>query len=473
MAGYPEEGSACAPEAKTAEEDDAATADAAESEGPADDLAELMDLIDSAEESGGDVEALTAVLRDIGRRIRATPNDRDLLTDFEGVTNICKALSEPPHSWKGEAMLMFCKIMPDVCRTSTVNRGSLRDEGFLPAAVELLRSAVADKDEEAAIAGCLALSATCTANDGNKKVVAQLLESTQTGKPGGMLLCLDALSCFSTSVTLQTEAICALRTIMTDDDPRKSDSEPSAAENREVALSDEGFPFLGIVAQNALDVADKCEKPNVRLLEQTLLLLREMARRQDYVKAMALDAKLLPRVQAALQVDDPRVVRASLAVLRAFCCSEEVRDEIGLLSDCAHQASLAVYKHIEVAVVCEQGFGLFGNLCMRKESNMAGKLNEGDKGVVALAQMAMKHHRSRADVARAVMQVMRNVATQDEAACVQIKEESTIFEDARGVVKEHEGESRWKSAVDIARQFLREFRADEGMLKKAVYNAYY
>jgi len=298
-------------EAKTGEEEDivdkeapveAALAGSPDSQSDAVDESELpdmMELIDAAEEQGDDVQGLANVLRNISRRIRLTPGDRDLLTDFEGITNICKALGGPSHEWRGEAMLVFCRIMPDVCRTSNVNRGTLRDEGFLVAAVELLRSAVAGGDEPATIAACVAISATCTANDGNKKVAAQLMESTPE-KPGAMLLCLDALGRFPASVQLQAEAICALRTLLTDDDSRKSSCDPSAVENREVALSDDGFPFLGIAVERALDVADANGKPPVRLLEQTLLLLREMARRQDFVKALALDSKLLPRVQAAL-----------------------------------------------------------------------------------------------------------------------------------------------------------------------------
>jgi len=433
-------------------------------------LPELMDLLDEVEEAGEDMENLVNVLRRIGRRIRATPGDRDLLTDFEGVSNICKSLAAPPHEWRGEAMLLFCKIMPDVCRSSNVNRGSLRDEGFLIGAVELLRLAVAEGEELTAIAACIALSATCTANDGNKKVAAQLGEST-TEKPGALPLCLSALTRFEDSAQLQTEAICALRTLFTDDDSRKSSSTPSAIDNREVALSDACFPYLGIAVERALDIADANEKPQLRLREQALLLLREMARRQESVKALACDAKLLPRVLTALKVDDPRVVRASLSVLRAFSMVEDVRDAIGLLSDGALDSMVAVSKHAATPVVCEQGFGLFNNLTMRK-SPIAAKLTCGEPSIVALAQQVMLLHPARPDVMRQVVHTMRNVATQEEAASLEIKE-SDIFEHVRKLVKEHEGESRWHAAVDISRQILREFRADEGMEKKAVYNRFY
>lgn len=472
-AGYP---SLRGDDAKIAEDEDMAdkeeSAVVAGSEDVAEeDLPELMELCDQVEEAGEDVDKLVSVLRNISRRIRASPGDRDMLTDFEGIANICKALGEAPYNWSGEAMLVCCKIMPDVCRSSNVNRGSLRDEGFLTGAVEYLREALAKEDESMALAACVALSSTCTANDGNKKVVAQLSESTAE-KPGGMMLCLETVGKFPNSAALQAEAICALRTLFTDDDSRKSETEPSAVENRDVALSDEGFPFLGIAVENAFSVVDASDDPQIRLLEQTLLLLREMARRKEFIEALALEAKLLPRVQAALKVDDARVVRASLAVLRSFVCVEDVRDELAMLSDGAAECILAVGKHIATAVVCEQGFGLFANLTMRK-SPIATKLNSVEgRGIVVLAQQVMNLHSSRPEVMRSVLQTMRSVATQDEAACVEIKESDT-FEQARKLVKDHEGDARWNAAVDIARQLLREYRADEGMEKKAVYNQFY
>jgi hypothetical protein len=435
-----------------------------------DGLPEILDLLDTAEEAGDDVAALADVLRKIGRRIRATPGDRDLLSDFEGITNICKALASPPHEWRGQAMLVFCRIMPDVCRSSNVNRGCLRDEGFLAAIIELLRSALADSDESSAIAACVAISATCTANDGNKKVAAQLAESI-AGKPGGLLLCLNALEHFPDSASLQTEAMCALRTLITDDDSRKSTSDPSAVENREVALSDNGFPLLGVAVERALDVAYANEKPHLRLLEQSFLLLREMARRHEFIQALAIDAKLLPRVQAAAELNDARVVRACISVLRAFCAVEEVRDEIGFSTDGAYKCILAVKRHISTPVVCGQGFGLFANLTMRK-SPIASKLNDGEPGIVSLAKQVILLHASRPDVMRSVVQTMRNAACQDEAISLEIKE-SDIFEEVRNFVKAHEGEARWHGAVDISRQFLREWRADAGMEKKAVYNTFY
>merc|ERR1712098_475620 len=99
-------------------------------------------------------------------------------------------------------------------------------------------------------------------------------------------------------------------------------------------------------------------------------------------------------------------------------------------------------------------------------------LNEGEKGIVTLAQQVFLRHAARPDVMRSVIHTMRNVASQDEAISQEIKE-LDIFDEVRKIVQQHEGDSRWHGAVDIARQFLREWRADEGMQKKAVYNAFY
>jgi len=238
-----------------------------------------------------------------------------------------------------------------------------------------------------------------------------------------------------------------------------------------VALSDEGFPFFGIAVERALDVADANEKPQLRLREQALLLLREIARGEEKIQALAFGAKLLSRVQALLETDDARVVRACLAVLRAFAFIEEARDELTLLSDGAQRCLLAVQKHLATPAVCEQGFGLFANLTMRK-SPVAAKLSSVDPGLVAIGSLVLHQHHDRPDVMRSAVHTLRNVAAHDEAASQEVKE-SDIFEKVRRLVQEHESDARWRAPVDIARQFLREFRADNGMEKAAQYNAYY
>lgn len=450
-----------------------------------DDLPEMLALIDAVEEAGADPPTLISVLKKIGRRIRTSPGDRDLLSDFEGISQICNALASPTHQWQGEAMLTFCRLMPDMCRTSTVNRGSLRDAGFVTAVVELLRSAVMAGDEASAIAACVAISALCTANDGNKQAVAQLwsdvsgedvVQATpapacRADKPGGMMLLLEVLGRFPASAAVQTEGLSALRALLTDDDKRKASCGPSAVENREAATSDAAFPFFGAAVERGLALADASERPLPRLREQALLLLREIARQPDHIRALALGANLLPCVQASVKAEDARVVRASLAVLRGFVVVEEVRDEVALSVDGAIPCIKAVWKHILVPAVCEQGFGLFANLTMRK-SPIAAKLNAQERGVIALGFMVLRQHRDRPDAMRSVLHTLRNVAIQDEASSKEVQE-CGIFEEARQLVKEHDGDTHWCGAVDIARQFLREFHADAGIEKAAKYNAYY
>jgi len=256
------------------------------------------------------------------------------------------------------------------------------------------------------------------------------------------------------------------------DDPRKADCEPAATHNREVLLSDAGFPFTGTAIDRAMKTLEASEKPLVKLQEQTLLLLREACRVREHIPVLAMDAKFLERVQPSLESDEARIVRAALAVLRSFAFMEEVRDELGLLSDGAQKCLKAIRKHIATPVVCEQGFGLLSNLTMQK-SPITAKLNEGEAPIVTLASEAILKHRQRPDVMRSVVHTVRNITIQEEALAKEVKTSTDIIEEVRSLVKAHEGEAKWAGAVDISRQFLREHRADVGMEKKAQYNAYY
>lgn len=406
-------------------------------------------------------------------------------------------------------MLAFCRIMPDVCRTSIVNRASLRDAGFIDAVVELLRAALIAEDEASATAAATAIGATCTANDGNKKAAAQLFfpdlkalaEAAQVAelakvpelakvveaekenqenqgtqelpeiKPGALCLLLDVLEKFPSTAALQTEAISALRTLIVDDDPRKPACTPSAVENREVILSEEIYPKMREAVQRALAVADAEGGPQIKLREQSMLLLRELARGQENIKDLAKPSvKLMPAVRAALQADNPRLVRAAMSVLRAFAFCEEVRIEISL-SDETRGYVQALRKHISVPVVCEQAFGLIANLAMRNPA-MAAFLNDGDHELVALGREVLSAHPDRPDVAKSVIQLLWSVARHDDKALAEVRALS-LFATLRKTAQEHKEEKRWQGAVETATQFLREFREDEGLQKKAVYNEFY
>ena len=433
-------------------------------------IPELLELIDEVEAASE--EELPGIMVKIGLRLKASPKDRDLLSDFEGINQISEVLSK--SDWRGEAMLAFCRIMPEVCRTSLVNRACLRETGVLTATVKMLKKALDVKDEETVLAGCIAISAMCTANDANKQVAAQvfeektLIDDSADEKPlhGAIFLLLDILEAFSESVHLQTEAMAALRSLVVDDDPRKSECMPSALENREVLLSEEIYPKVQAIVKSA----SKMTPQPMKLTEQTLLLLREIARGQERIQELAKPSQMMPYVRKALASSEARVVRAALAVLRAFAVSEDVRDELSLSCETKGYVQ-AVREHLGTPVVCEQGYGLLANLTLRNPA-MASFLNDTEHQVISLGQLVLEKHPERPDVAKSVIQLLWSVSRQNPKALAEVRE-AEIFVALRKMVGEHENEQRWHGAVEVARQFLREFREDEGVQKKPVYNEFY
>eukprot|EP00439_Symbiodinium_sp_Y106_P081124 s1339_g20.t1 len=330
-------------------------------------LPDLLELIEVAESSAEDVARFAEVLRQVGRRVKASPEDRDLLSDFEGISQICDALSKEPHQWQGEAMLAFCRTMPDVCQTSVVNRASLRDAGFLAACIRLLYSAACEKDEATAVAASTALAALCTASDANKQMAMvphQEPSSEKSGQHGVLRVLLDVLVMFPDSAQAQAESMAALRSLVVDDDTRKAEIAPSALENRELLLGDELYPEVKRVVQNACQLSQH-HPQIVKLGEQALLLLREIARGQDRIQEIAKPSnKLLAFVQKSMESSEPRIVRAAMAVLRAFALCEDVRDELSLSCETCRYVQ-AIQRHLAIPVVCEQGFGLLANLTLR------------------------------------------------------------------------------------------------------------
>lgn len=84
----------------------------------------------------------------------------------------------------------------------------------------------------------------------------------------------------------------------------------------------------------------------------------------------------------------------------------------------------------------------------------------------------MERHREKPGVVRSVIQTIRNVATQDDAAALEVKE-SGFLEDLERLVIERGEQAAWRNPIEISKQFLREFRADNGVRKGAVWNEYY
>mmetsp|Transcript_60804 Transcript_60804/g.156708 ORF Transcript_60804/g.156708 Transcript_60804/m.156708 type:complete len:498 (+) Transcript_60804:74-1567(+) len=449
---------------------------------------EMLDVIEKIEEAKGDVAALVSACAALGRRLRLSPNDRDLLSDFEGCSHLCEAMAAEPIAWKGEGVLAFCKVLPDICRCSAINRGALRDGGAVTAMVGLLRAAVTAGDEAGTVAACIGITALCTANDGNKKDAAALrgefnedeLVATDADyrtplfkapdQAGALDILLEALATFQESVPVQTHGCGALRTLLCDDDPRQASCVPSAVENRERAVNEDHFPAYRMAVERALHLPAS-GKALLRLQENGMLLLRELATRQDRIHTLVYQCKLLPMMEAALKDGDERVVRASLAVIRAFAFSDEMKEQLAVESKVAIQCVLAVRRHAKIAPIVEQGFGLFANLTMRKP-HIATRLNGTEFRVFAVGQMVLEHHKEKPSVVKSVLQTMRNVATQDDAAALEVKE-SDLLDEMLTLVRAHGQDGRWRSPVEIAKQFLREFRADDGIRKAAEWNEFY
>lgn len=476
---------------KAAEEEEAeavpAGAGAEEEEAEAPDM---MELIDQAEAAKEDPAALAAVLRAIGQRARQCEGDRETLTDFDGVAQICKALSEPPHQWRGPAMVAFCQAMPDVCKKSSINRGALRDEGAVDAVLEFLRCGTEEGDEAAATAASIALNALCTANDGNKKTAARLhgdfnedeLVKTKANDPrvplfkdadapGALELLPDAMRRFPASVMLQTHALSALRCLVSDDDTRQATCMPSAVENRDRMIDEKVFPEVRGLILQALALEDVAGQPLLRLREQAMLVLKELSCREDRIHSLVFGGKLLARVASSLDVGDERVVRACLALIRAFGFADEVKEQLVMESDVVQRCSAAVRHHPGSAAICEQAFGLFANVTMRKP-HIAARLAGPDYKIVATADMVLERHRGNPNVSRSIIQTLRNVATQVEAAALEVKE-SDLFNELRDLVRNHGADDKWHSSVEIAKQFLREFREDGAIRTGAQYNEFY
>mmetsp|Transcript_64586 Transcript_64586/g.120244 ORF Transcript_64586/g.120244 Transcript_64586/m.120244 type:complete len:487 (-) Transcript_64586:56-1516(-) len=448
---------------------------------------EMLDLIEAAEAAARDAPELSKVLKNIARRASMSESDRDLLSDFEGISQICEALSA--HDWSGEAMVAFCEALPAICKKSNLNRSALRDAGAVDAIVDYARAELALGHEAEVVAAATSITALCTANDANKKTAARLkgdfneaeLVATncqdtrvpmfaEPDRPGALDVLLEALTAFPKSAPLQTAVLQAVNCLINDDDPRQPSCVPAAVENRDRAVSEKVFPTMRAAAERALALEGP-DNPLPRLREQAMLLLRTIACREDRIKELVFDAGLLTRVETSLTDKDERVVRACLSLIRAFGFSDNIKERLAVESDVALRCLGAVRQHTSSPAVCEQGFGLFANLTMRKP-HIATRLNGPEYRIIAVGQMVLGKYLERPGVVRSVVGTIRNVATQDEAAATEVRE-AGLLDEILALVKDHEGDCHWTSSLEVARQFLREFRADEGIRKAAVWNEFY
>jgi len=463
--------------------------------GEAEPLLDLSDLFDEAEGAASDDAQLAVVLRKIERcLLQPIPGDvhgiekqkeRDSFGDL-GIPWITEALSG--RNWQGEAMMEFCRIMPSICSKSLLNRAALRDEGFVAATVHVLRAALTTGDEGGAEKACIAICATCEFNDGNKQAAACVSSPTDDCKTNTLILLLEALERFKESVSLQTEASAALRSLISDDDHRKADVTPSALDNLAAVLNDDFFSRLHVVVQNQIDFASTAIEMQLnlnkeRLSEKVLLLLREMAckspdvdltsvlpRDERIEKLTKPSSNILPFVQAQVEAESPRLVSAALSVLCNFAFREDVRDSLSLSNETRRYVA-ALRRHVARAVVCKHGFGLLANLLV-KNTSMASFLNNEDHEVVSLGGLVLAKHPEKAEVSKLVIQVLWNIARNNEGTLMEVRERE-LFPVLRKIAIEHGEDKAWKGVMGIIMTFLREFREDECLQRKAVYNQFY
>lgn len=360
-------------------------------------------------------------------------------------------------------MTALCAAAANICRTSPLNRGAFRDEGFVVAVVGLLQAALDEDNESDGVSACNALSALCTANDGNKKAASLC-------HPAGFDLVLVALGRFPDSPRFQTSGVGALLCLVNDDDPRQPDCIPSAVETRDRAITDKVFPKVRKALENALDVEER-QGPFPRLREKVVLALSVVACRESTVHEMVFEGNMLSRIETSVSDVDERVVRACLALIRAFGFADEIKEQIAVESDVALKCVAAVQRHLTCPSICEQAFGLFANLSMRKP-HIATRLNGPDVRVLAVGQRVLEKHPTKPNVIRTVYQTMRNIAAADQAAEEEVRDWG-IFDDMLQSVKDHKHDARWKPVVDIASLTLREFRADSSMRAPTQWNDYY
>merc|ERR1712224_1125351 len=225
------------------------------------------------------------------------------------------------------------------------------------------------------------------------------------------------------------------------------------------------------MGSKAFALADDGAEPLPRLREHALLLAGTLSKgSKERISDLFYGAGLLKRVEKFLGDNDEHTVYACLAMVRTFAFDDDMKETFAMHSDIAMRCVQAVKRHTSNASVCEQGFGLFANLTIRKP-DIASLMNGAEIRIMAVAQVVLMKHNDRPGVVRHVLQTLRNVASQDEAAAVELREAETL-EQVKKVFHEHKNDAKWKLPVDVAKQFLREFRADDGIRAEAIYNAY-
>jgi len=83
----------------------------------------------------------------------------------------------------------------------------------------------------------------------------------------------------------------------------------------------------------------------------------------------------------------------------------------------------------------------------------------------------MHIHPTHPGLMRTVVQTVRNVSKVEDTLA-QIKE-SVIIDELRDIMVQHKDDPKWRDAVEITKQFLRELREDQGLRDAPVFNEFY
>merc|ERR1712194_460669 len=291
---------------------------------------------------------------------------------------------------------------------------------------------------------------------------------------------------------LQTHGIWALRTLVTDDDPRGGESMvPSAVENRDYVCSRVNFPKVRELVVNGFRslradmdtnrASGQTGSPLTELqwyrLEGVLLLMKEVGCHQERIHKFVFEDNVLPLIKDTLAFGHVSLVRACLYVLRQFAFSDHMK-ELFTQGDSAitRTAMLVLKKYADNTSIVEQSFGLFSNLTLRKK-NICQLLNAEPLRIGALAVVILNRFgRTHGGICTTVLFTLRNVAKSVPEAAKEM-EDSGVFTAVRDIYfakLEFSTDRKWLAAKDIAKQFLREFREDsEGMRRPITHNDYY
>ena len=205
------------------------------------------------------------------------------------------------------------------------------------------------------------------------------------------------------------------------------------------------------------------------------------------------------------------IVRACLFVLRQFAFSDDMKDLFGLnpKTEVASTVLLVLKKHFGTLAIVEQAFGLFSNLTLRKPA-ISAALNKEPNRIVAIGQLVLQQPavKLNPNVTKTVLSTLRNVAKAVPEAAAEM-EDGDFFDTVRQIFFDHKDgiallkaqntaaaekmeasknsirkaldgkekrdldAQKWVGTLDVAKQFLREFRQDDGVRAEAKWNEYY